>query len=269
MIRAPVDTLFLPRKTKKFIPHSLRGRADAVGGQMRKRTYQALDPALVQYKPSADAEDDTPPAHIHNLVGTTTLYCSSGSIKLDHIAALLPNTYYDKSRFAAISLRIYNPSTTALLFSSGKLVLTGATSWCQCLLASLHIARLLSSCCPGTRFAVLDTTVQNIVGNVVVPLPPDGFLDLAAMYSEMSTVTTWQRQMFPGLVMRCDGPVVLLLFFSGRVVVTGGKTERDIHQGWRNLWPIVKRYVRAGGESRANAPPPRKRRRAAANAAPR
>ena len=35
---------------------------------------------------------------------------------------------YDKRKFAAITIRIDNPKTTALLFSSGKLVVTGSVS---------------------------------------------------------------------------------------------------------------------------------------------
>lgn len=44
-------------------------------------------------------------------------------------------------RFAAITVRIDKPKCTALLFTSGKLVVTGVKSWYECLLASLTIAR--------------------------------------------------------------------------------------------------------------------------------
>jgi transcription initiation factor TFIID TATA-box-binding protein len=45
------------------------------------------------------------------------------------------------TRFAAITIRISNPKCTALLFTSGKLVITGVRSWYECLLASLCISR--------------------------------------------------------------------------------------------------------------------------------
>jgi len=160
---------------------------------MRKRTYHPLE-----RKNLGHFAQDTPCATIHNLVGTTSLHCSTGDIDLDHIHAMLPNTFYDKSRFAAITIRIFNPSTTALLFTSGKLVLTGAVSWLECLLASLHIARILSRVCPGSRFCVVDTQVQNIVGNAVVPLERHQMLDLRALYADHSTIATWQPSMFPG-----------------------------------------------------------------------
>jgi TATA-box binding protein (TBP) (component of TFIID and TFIIIB) len=40
-----------------------------------------------------------------------------------------------------------------------------------------------------------------------------------------------------------EAPVVLLCFYSGKVVLTGGKTIRDIEWGWNMLWKIVKKYV--------------------------
>jgi len=222
---------------------------------MRKRVYNTLEEnSLAKSSP----ESDTPPTNIHNLVGTTELWCSCGKINLEYIA-MLPCTFYDKTRFAAITIRISDPSCTALLFTSGKLVLTGATSWLQCLRASLSIARMLSRACPGVVFRVVDTQVQNIVGKTVVPLPENHFLDLRAMYEELASLTCWQPNMFPGLVLRAPGPVVLLLFFSGRVVITGGRCERDIEEGWVALWPTVRRFIRPGKNQITG--PPRKRRR--------
>ena len=55
----------------------------------------------------------------------------------------------------------------------------------------------------------------------------------------------YQRTMFPGLIFRPDNsPVVLLCFYSGKVVITGGKTMRDVRDGWANLWPTVKVFIR-------------------------
>jgi transcription initiation factor TFIID TATA-box-binding protein len=217
---------------------------------MRKRTYSSLSSTYtnnikLDIDHSYSGTHEFPIAVIHNLVGTTELYCSSGNVDLDLIASVLPNSFYDRQRFAAITIRIADPMCTALLFTSGKLVLTGSRSWCQCLLASIHIARLLTAHCRGVVFHVRDTSVQNIVGNAVIPLEKGECLDLQAMYDALGTMCTWQPNMFPGLVLRPDNsPVVLLCFYSGKVVVTGGKMETDIYDGWANLWPTVRRFIR-------------------------
>jgi hypothetical protein len=38
------------------------------------------------------------------------------------------------------------------------------------------------------------------------------------------------------------------------VVITGGRTVRDVHEGWRRLWPTVKVFIKRD-ETAAPAPP--------------
>ena len=219
-------------------------------GTMRKRKYVSLNDvsSFTQYSSISVSHPQTllpaPHSTIHNLVGTTVLFCSVGDVDLNYVASVMPNSYYDRRRFAAITIRIANPTCTALLFTSGKLVLTGAKSWCQCLLASLLIAKLLEQFCDGVIFKVMSTSIQNIVGNAVIPLTSNQHLNLQAMYDALGSECTWQPNMFPGLVFRADNsPVVLLCFQSGKIVITGGKLEEDIALGWKKLWPIVANFV--------------------------
>jgi hypothetical protein len=66
---------------------------------------------------------------VHNMVSTSMLLCSEMPINLSLLAMLLPCSTYDRRRFAAITIRLENPRCTALLFTSGKLVITGVKSW--------------------------------------------------------------------------------------------------------------------------------------------
>ena len=57
--------------------------------------------------------------------------------------------------------------------------------------------------------------------------------------------STYQKNMFPGLIYRPNNsPVVLRIFSSGKIVITGGKSISDVSDGWNALWPTVKKYVR-------------------------
>ena len=38
--------------------------------------------------------------------------------------------------------------------------------------------------------------------------------------------------------------MVLLCFYSGKIVITGGRTLGDIFEGWRRLWPIVRGFIK-------------------------
>jgi hypothetical protein len=65
----------------------------------------------------------------HNIVSTSQILTSQSSINLQRLADLYPFTTYDRKRFAAITIRLANPHCTCLLFGSGKLVITGSTSF--------------------------------------------------------------------------------------------------------------------------------------------
>lgn len=66
---------------------------------------------------------------VHNMVSTSVVHGSDMPINLSQLAVLLPCSTYDRKKFAAITIRIDEPRCTALLFTSGKLVITGVKSW--------------------------------------------------------------------------------------------------------------------------------------------
>ena len=192
----------------------------------------------------SDNADVCPIPTVHNIV-STSLIESSTPIDLVALSRLLPFSFYDRNRFAAITIRIESPNCTTLLFSSGKLVVTGGRDWFECVLASLCVCRILRDAFPSRGFKLVNCEVQNIVGHVELPIGDGGMLDLQSMYIKMELNCLYQRQMFPGLIYRPEAsPVVLLCFYSGKVVITGGKTVEDVHEGWRKLWPTVRVFMR-------------------------
>jgi len=159
------------------------------------------------------------------------------------ISRLLPNCVYDQQKFAVITIRIHRPSCTVLLFTSGKMVLTGCRSYMQCVLAAHEVVRLLRSASPAYFFRLRNVKIQNIVGNVDLRLGTL-MINLERFHTDHSIFSTYQRNMFPGLIYRPDGsPVVLLIFSSGKIVITGGKSVCDVADGWQALWPVVQRYI--------------------------
>ena len=65
------------------------------------------------------------PPTLQNLVATANL---NQSLPLRKIAQWCRNAEYNPSRFSAVIMRIRTPRTTALIFSNGKIVITGAKS---------------------------------------------------------------------------------------------------------------------------------------------
>ena len=210
---------------------------------MRKRQYSCLE------GPQSDLSGIPLPV-VHNIVSTAQITSSLPCLDLEKIRQLLPFSFYDRSRFAAITIRLSNPECTTLLFSSGKLVVTGGRTWYEGVYSGLYVAKLLKDCIPSERFSLSQCTIQNMVAHVELPLGPSGGLDIQAMYARLGLNCTYQKRMFPGLIYRPESsPVVLLCFYSGKIVITGGKTLSDIYEGWTRLWPVVRTFMRPSDDA--------------------
>lgn len=213
-----------------------------------KRDDLALE-ALIGWEPTncqagVIKGDTAPMAIVHNIVSTSLMRGLSMPINLQRLAMYLPNSSYNRRRFAAITIRIDNPQCTALLFTSGKLVITGVRSWYECLLSSLCISRITTSALVGCHYQILDCEIQNMVAHSEAELGTNQKLDIQRMYDTLSIDCTFQRNMFPGLVYRSrDCPVVLLCFYSGKVVLTGGKSLEQIETGWATLWSVIRKFI--------------------------
>lgn len=74
-------------------------------------------------------------------------------------------------------MRIREPKTTALVFASGKVVVTGAKSEDDARLAARKFARIIMKLGFETKFT--DFKIQNIVGSVRPPFPRRPSLSLS------------------------------------------------------------------------------------------
>ena len=192
-------------------------------------------------------ELDIPTPYVQNIVSTSQIVTRNNevtNIDLERIETLLPCTNYDRQRFAAITIRIGDPLCTGLLFSSGKLVITGCQNWMQCVNGALTITHIVQTLNPGTDYCMTNCSIQNMVARVTLPLNATQHLNIDRMYEELNAFCTYQENMFPGLSYRNEEVgVVLLCFFSGKIVITGGKSEESVTNAWQKLWPKVRRYI--------------------------
>ena len=184
-----------------------------------------------------------PPVMVHNVVGTAKVLCSSLPFDLQLIHSILPNSSFKKKKFAAITIRLFEPHCTVLLFASGKMVLTGCRDFLLCVLATHKVIALLRNSIPFVDFQCSSIQMQNIVGHVDMDLRSQN-IDLARFYKQYNIECTFQRSMFPGLVYRAqNSAVVMLVFASGRVVITGGKCLRSINVAWDALKQKLMRFI--------------------------
>ena len=167
--------------------------------------------------------------------------CPRPEVRISH---LIPNAKFEKQKFAAITIRLGQPVCTVLLFTSGKMVLTGCKSMLDCILASNSVYYYLRAGFPGVHFVLETVKIQNIVGNALLSLPAGCHLDLLRFYEMYNIYCTYQPSMFPGLIYRqSDLPIVLLIFYSGKVVITRAKCMLDVYEGWGKVLKLLQNFM--------------------------
>ena len=209
-------------------------------------TYDSITGDIDLYNTHCQHADRVPDPSIvmvHNVVGTAKVFCSSLPFDLQLIHSILPNSTFKKKKFAAITIRLFDPHCTVLLFASGKMVLTGCRDFLLCVLATHKVIAVLQKAIPCDDFECSIIQIQNIVGHVDMDLEHHS-IDLELFYSEYNIECTFQRSMFPGLVYRAqNSTVVMLIFASGRVVITGGKCLHSINTAWNTLKEKLHRFL--------------------------
>ncbi|KAH9915789.1 TBP-domain-containing protein [Epithele typhae] len=157
---------------------------------------------------------------LQNIVATVNLDCR---LDLKTIALHARNAEYNPKRFAAVIMRIRDPKTTALIFASGKMVVTGAKSEDDSRLASRKYARIVQKLGFDAKFS--EFKIQNIVGSCDVKFP----IRLEGLAYSHGQFSSYEPELFPGLIYRMIKPkVVLLIFVSGKIVLTGPR--RNLHR---------------------------------------
>lgn len=73
-------------------------------------------------------------------------------LDLKNIVSQARNAEYNPKRFAAVIMRIREPKTTALIFSSGKMVVTGAKDEASARLAARKFTRIIQKLSYNAKF---------------------------------------------------------------------------------------------------------------------
>ncbi|KAJ1967861.1 TATA-binding protein (TBP) [Dispira parvispora] len=171
---------------------------------------------------------------LQNIVATVNLDCR---LDLKTIALHARNAEYNPKRFAAVIMRIREPKTTALIFASGKMVVTGAKSEDDSKLASRKYARIVQKL--GFQAKFTDFKIQNIVGSCDVKFP----IRLEGLAFNHGQFSSYEPELFPGLIYRMVKPkIVLLIFVSGKIVLTGAKVRDEIYQAFESIYPVLTHF---------------------------
>ncbi len=167
------------------------------------------------------SEESIKSIKIENVVASTGI---GTKLDLNEVIRILEGADYNKERFPGVVYRTTNPKTAALIFGSGKIVCTGAKS-------IEDVSNGLNKVFEKLKAMGIDIpkkpdiTIQNIVASADLHTVLN--LNAIAIGLGLENIE-YEPEQFPGLVYRLSTPkVVMLLFGSGKLVVTGGKKPED------------------------------------------
>lgn len=164
---------------------------------------------------------------IQNVVVSAALFVD---VPLEKLAIKLSNTEYNPEQFPGLVLRLTSLKITALIFSSGKIVVTGVKSEAAVPDAVKAIQKELAKAgIKCTKPPVMK--VENMVASGDIGLT----LNLTELAFSLPTAE-YEPEQFPGLVYKVPNwHITFLLFSTGRIVCTGAKNEKEIVKSIKDL----------------------------------
>lgn len=168
---------------------------------------------------------------IKNVVAVASL---DQKMDLIAIAQALGNVEYRPKKFPGLVFRLKRPKTATLIFKTGKMVCTGAKSEQQARNTVHKVIRELKK----AGFTIRGRpkiTIENMVASAYLGRGVD--IERA---SEVLENIMYEPEQFPGAIYRMDEPkVVILIFRSGKLVITGAKKKEQAHEAMQHLERIL------------------------------
>jgi transcription initiation factor TFIID TATA-box-binding protein len=173
---------------------------------------------------------------VQNIVATTSL---GKPVPLTKLARTQSNTEYNPEQFPGLVLRVKEPKSAVLVFSSGNLVCTGTKSIAQ-------VREVINSVIKQLRKINIKITdipkieVQNIVASGSINIK----LNLNILALELEN-TEYEPEQFPGLVYKLlDPTATFLLFSNGKLVCTGTKNRKQLEESMKQLQKNIKEAMK-------------------------
>ena len=165
---------------------------------------------------------------IENVVATVVVEITE-KIDLNIIARKHADVEYNPERFPGLVMRILKPKATILIFSTGKMVVTGMRKASE---ADRVVEKVLKNIRKaGIKVSNPEITIQNIVASGDLHTNID--LNMAAIVMEYAM---YEPEVFPGLIYRMQDPkTVFLIFSTGRIVCTGAKKKEIVREAVKKL----------------------------------
>ena len=157
-------------------------------------------------------------------------------IDLNQIIQKCEDVEYHPERFPGLIMRIKNPHATLLIFSSGRMVVTG-------LRKIIHAPKVVQKAIKkiqkaGFKLRNPKIIIQNIVATGDLHLKID--LDKATIVADN---IMYEPEVFPGMIYRIPDPkTVFIIFSTGKIVCLGAKEIETIEIAIKELHKQIHEY---------------------------
>ncbi len=172
---------------------------------------------------------------VENVVASVIL---GVDIPLEKMSLTLSNTEYNPEQFPGLVLRLKEIGITALVFSSGKLVCTGAKSKEMVKVGVNEIIKEL---------AKIDIKVTQEPEISIQNMVASGNLNLTLNLNKLAFKlknAEYAPETFPGLVYKVpNSHITFLLFGTGRIVCTGAKNKNEVIESVKELKKEILRVM--------------------------
>lgn len=169
-----------------------------------------------------------PPMQLVNVVATVAI---NKKIDLNLLSEKLLCTYRPEGRFQMVVVK-RRRTPTFMVFASGKIVCNGAKSISEAYEATKNLWRELLKVvgqCSLIEFKVVNLVSSCDVGFKVnrYYLQHEGF---------------WLDDRFCGVTLYYNKSVRVICFHTGKVYMTGVKTEKELEKIWIDVYPLIYKH---------------------------
>jgi transcription initiation factor TFIID TATA-box-binding protein len=162
---------------------------------------------------------------IENIVASGVI---AESIDLVEFSNKVENCELNKKRFPGAVYRIADPKIACLIFSSGKIVITGVRN-------NKALTDGLAIVIKSLKTAGIEPLKEPKVAitNMVCSYDLGKYINLNKVVITLNIENIeYEPEQFPGLVYRVKDPkIVVLIFSSGKIILTGAKNLEDVKKG--------------------------------------
>jgi transcription initiation factor TFIID TATA-box-binding protein len=168
---------------------------------------------------------------IQNVVAVASL---GQKMDLVAITKIFSNVEYRPRKFPGLVFKLKKLKTTTLIFSTGKMVCTGAKSEKEAFSEVRKVVRELKN-----KGFIIPGRPEIEIVNIVASADVGSKVDLEETVEVLDKII-YEPEQFPGAIYRMEEPrVVLLIFTSGKLVITGAKREEQVHEAADKMRSIL------------------------------